>query len=71
MQTFYSPAERKLKDMMENIEYKYPDFNIELIEKVVVADITVTAKQGSKTMDQKVKLIMSKENDAWRLLYIE
>ena len=67
----YELSERKLKDMMENIEYKYPDFDTEFIEKVVVADITVTAKQGSKTMDQKVKITMSKEDDTWRLLYIE
>ena len=67
----YELSERKLKDTMENIEYKYPDFDPEFIEKVVVADITVTAKQGSKTMNQKVKITMSKEDDTWRLLYIE
>lgn len=67
----YELSERKLKDMMENIRYKYPDFDTEFIEKVVVADITVTARQGSKTMEQNVKITMSKENDVWRLLYIE
>lgn len=67
----YTVSERKLDDMLKRIEYTYSDFDIGVIEKVVIADLTVTAKQGSKSVSRDIDIIMSKENGSWRLLYIE
>lgn len=67
----YTVSERKLDDMMDQIEYSYADFDISVIEKVVIADLTVTAKQGSKSVSRDIDIVMSKENGTWRLLYIQ
>ena len=67
----YTVSERKLDDMMDEIEYSYADFDISVIEKVVIADLTVTAKQGSKSVSRDMDIVMSKENGSWKLLYIE
>jgi len=67
----YTVSDRKLDDMLDQIEYSYVDFDIGMIEKVVIADLTVTAKQGSKSVSRDVNIVMSKENGSWRLLYIE
>ncbi len=37
----------------------------------MVSDITVTAKQGSKSVERDLNITMSKENGTWKLLYIE
>ena len=67
----YTVSDRKLDDMLDQIEYSYADFDIGMIEKVVIADLTVTAKQGSKSVSRDMNIVMSKENGSWRLLYIE
>ncbi len=67
----YTLSERKLDDMLDQIEYTYYDFDVSIIEKVVVADLTVTAKQGSKSVSRDMNIIMSKEDGSWKLLYIE
>ena len=67
----YVMSERKVDEMLREIEYSYPDFDVSIIEKVVVADLTVTAKQGSKSVNQDMNIVMTKENGTWRLLYIE
>lgn len=67
----YTVSERKLNDMLKQIEYSYSDFDVSEIEKIVIADITVTAKQGSKSVNRDINIVMSKEDGTWRLLYIE
>lgn len=67
----YTVSERKLNDMLKQIEYSYSDFEVSEIEKIVIADITVTAKQGSKSVNRDINIVMSKEDGTWRLLYIE
>lgn len=67
----YTVSDRKLDDMLDQIEYSYADFDIGMIEKIVIADLTVTAKQGSKSVSRDMNIVMSKENGSWRLLYIE
>lgn len=67
----YVMSDRKVDEMLSEIEYSYPDFDVSIIEKVVVADLTVTAKQGSKSVNQDMNIVMTKENGTWRLLYIE
>lgn len=67
----YTMSERKTKDVLDGIEYTYPDFDVSIIEEMVVSDITVTAKQGSKSVERDLNITMSKENGTWKLLYIE
>lgn len=67
----YTMSERKVKETLEGIEYTYPDFDVDIIEKIVVSNITVTAKQGSKSVKRDLNITMSKEDGAWKLLYIE
>lgn len=67
----YVMSERKVDEMLSEIEYSYSDFDVSIIEEVVVADLTVTAKQGSKSVNQDMNIVMTKENGTWRLLYIE
>lgn len=67
----YVMSERKVDEMLSEIEYSYSDFDVSVIEEVVVADLTVTAKQGSKSVNQDMSIVMTKENGTWRLLYIE
>lgn len=67
----YTMSERKAKETIEGIEYAYPDFDVDIIEKIVVSNITVTAKQGSKSVKRDLNITMSKEDGTWKLLYIE
>lgn len=67
----YTVSDRKLDNMLDQIEYNYVDFDINVIKKIVIADLTVTAKQESKSVSTDMNIVMSKENDSWRLLYIE
>lgn len=67
----YTISERKTNEILEGIEYSYPDFDVSIIKELVAFDITVTAKQGSKLDDRDLNVTMSKENGSWKLLYIE
>ena len=67
----YTMSERKEKETLENIEYMYPDFDVNIIKKIVVANITITAKQENKSAKQDLDITMSKEGGTWKLLYLE
>ena len=67
----YKMSERKMRETIEEIEGIYPDFDVSSIQKIVVADITVKASQGNTSVESDLHLTMSKENGAWKLLYME
>lgn len=67
----YTMSERKEKETLEEIETAYPDFDADIIEKIVVSNLTVTAKQGDKSVEKELNITMSKEDGTWKLLYIE
>ena len=67
----YTMSERRSKETIEEIEYAYPDFDVGMIEKLRVADITVTATQDGRLEKLDVNVTMSKENGIWKLLYME
>lgn len=67
----YVMSERKADEMLNEIENTYADFDISVIDKIVVADLTLTAKQGSKSVSRELQVTMTKENGAWKLLYID
>ena len=66
----YIMSERNADVTLEEIENAYPDFDISIISEIVVSDVTVTAKQGSESVDKAINIIMSKEDGSWKLLYI-
>lgn len=65
----YVMSERKSDELLEDLEESY-DFDISSIEKIVVADLTLTAKQEKKSDDIDVEVIMVKENGSWKLLLL-
>ena len=67
----YQMSERRTNETLEEIEYSYSDFDVSIIEEIVVADISVTASQDSSTTVRDVDIIMSKEDGDWKLLFIE
>lgn len=71
VEEIYDLSQRKQDETLKNIEYMYPDFDIDIISKVAVANVKVTAKQGSKSVSKTVKITMSKEENSWKLLYLE
>lgn len=71
VEEIYDLSQRKQDEILKNIENTYPDFDVDIISKIAVADVKVTAKQGSKSVSKTVKITMSKEGNAWKLLYID
>lgn len=66
----YRLSDRKIDEILDNIEATYPDFDISTIENISVADITVTAAKGDKSSSKYVKIIMTEECKARKILYI-
>lgn len=67
----YDLSQRKQDEILENIEYSFPDFDVDTIDTIVVADVKVTAKQGTKSVSTNVKITMAKEGNSWKLLYLD
>lgn len=67
----YTLSNHKLNQVLENIEAVYPDFDSGVIEEVAVANLTGTASHGDTSASQDFNIVMSKERDGWKLLYIE
>lgn len=66
----YTLSDRRLAVLLKEIQTAHPDYDIEMIERVVVAELTATARQGNRFMDREVILYLCKENGEWKLLYI-
>lgn len=66
----YALSDRKMGKLLDSLTESYPEFDESIIEKAVVAELTVSAKEGDQTSSQKVSITMTKEDGAWRLLYI-
>lgn len=67
----YALSDRKQDTLIDEISFIYSDFNTGTIKKVMVADLTITAKAGSKSMQNSIQITMSKEEDGWKILYID
>lgn len=61
----------KANEILEQIGYSYADFDVSIIKKIVVFDITVTAKHGNKSVKRELYVTMTKEDGTWKLLYME
>lgn len=66
----YTVSERKADDILDTIELVFDDFDVSTIDKIKIADLTVTAKQGKKHTNMDIEIVMTKEDGSWKLLYI-
>lgn len=66
----YTLSKRNLDSMLDDISWMYSDFDVSVIDQIVVANITVTARQGNKSVSRDLQVTMSKEDGAWKVLYI-
>lgn len=71
VEEIYNLSDRKKDELLETLEYSYPEFDIDSIKKVAVADVTVTAKQDGKSKSRNLKITMTKEGKKWKLLYFQ
>lgn len=67
----YTMPERKQNALMKDISDYYQEFDVGLIDDVAVANLTVTAKHGNRSTSQNMQITMTKENDEWKILYID
>ena len=67
----YTISQRKEEEVIENIETWYPDFDTNTIKKIMVSNVTMTATQGRLTASQDINVVMSKEDGAWKVLYLQ
>ena len=67
----YIMSDRARSRVLDSLELSFPDFDMEVIEKTAAAELTVTARQKDATDDQKLAVVMSKENGKWKLLGFE
>lgn len=67
----YKMSNRSINETLDQIEYKYSNFDISTIEEIVVCDLNVTAKQDSKSQNKAISIFMSKEEGKWKLFYIQ
>ncbi len=71
VQEVYTLSGRKLDTILDTIKSSYPDFDINAISQVKVADVKVNAKEGKSSVSMSVQVTMTKENGKWKLLYID
>lgn len=64
----YTMTNHKLEELLDNLSY-YEEFDVDTISKVKVVEVEVTAK-GDGTLETPLELVLTKEADKWRLLYM-
>ena len=67
----YRLSDRKMSEMLDNIEVACPDFDVSTIKDISIADITVTASKGEKSSSKDVKITMTEESESRKVLYID
>ena len=71
VEEIYDLSQRRQDEIINNIESIYPDFDVDIISKMAVANVKITVKQEGEMVSQNVMITMSKEEGTWRLLYLE
>lgn len=66
----YEMSDRKTEELKKTMENSYVGFDVDIIEKIVVAEITITAKRDKASRTQNITVIMTKEDGEWRLYSI-
>lgn len=69
--SIHTLSDRQLNNQLDTISNIYSGFNVGSIEKIAIADVTLTAKQGSRHVERSLDITLTKEDGAWRVLYID
>jgi Zn-dependent metalloprotease/uncharacterized protein YegL len=67
----YALSNRRKVELLDTLQKRCPDFDTSSIDKVVEADLTVTASHNDKSVDREVKVTMTREDGTWKVLYLE
>lgn len=67
----YDMSPRKVSKLMDGIKSSVPDFDVDSIEKIMEAEVTVTAKKGDESNEQNITVCITKEGKYWKLFYFE
>lgn len=67
----YTLSNRKYQSILDELSWQFSEFDTSIIEEIAVADITVTAQRGSRSVDRDLKITLSKEDGTWKVLFIE
>lgn len=71
VQEIYDASGREFNTTLEDLENIYQGFDIDTIQRVKIADVKITATEGTSSSSRFVQVTMTKENGEWRLLYIQ
>lgn len=66
----YELSERNKDEILDNIEYTYPEFDSGIIESISMAEVSATAKKDGKTVSRTIEITLTKEEGKWKLLYL-
>lgn len=66
----YKMSDHKYEDLLDTLSY-YGDFDADIISKVMIVEVDVTAKEGRDSMTIELKLTLTKEDGSWKLLYLQ
>lgn len=66
----YELSKRNLENALEQIETMFPDFDVEMIDKIKVARVEMWARQGREELYMSMEVFFSKEDGEWKLLGI-
>ncbi len=69
----YIASERYLSEIKSTLAAKYGTFDTDIIKKVAIAEVTVTAtsKSGNQKYTQTMQITLTKEKGSWKVLYID
>lgn len=65
----YEMPKYKYEDLLDELS-SYEDFDADVISKIMVVEVTVTAKEKDDTMTKQLELILTKEKGKWKILYM-
>lgn len=64
----YEVSERRERDLFESFRSVFSELDVSMIDKVSMADITLTIKQGERSLNKSLQITMTKEGKDWKLL---
>mgnify|MGYP005751013833 CR=1 FL=1 len=64
----YEVSGRREQELFESFKIILSDLDVSMIDKVSMADITVTIKQGERSLNRSLQIIMTKEGKDWKLI---
>ena len=67
----YDASARSQEELLNNIQRYMPQFDLTSIDKICVAPVRLTIKGSNRTISKDIKLTITRENKAWKVLYIE